>query len=296
MNESLRSSVERVVSGAIGSRIEITSTRPVSGGCINDCWFVTCADEQRFFVKSNPSSPVGMFIAEAAGLAAIRATKTIAVPETVALNASDSDHAFLVLELIATSTRADNFDETFGQQLAELHRVGGQHQFGFATDNFLGSARQLNQWTEHWVDFWRTQRLEFQLNWALQQGYSNRELDRSVNRLLVRLDEIIGGPDVTPSLVHGDLWSGNYLAGSSGEPVLIDPATYFGSREAEFGMTTLFGGFPPRFYDAYNEAWPLDDGWQDRVAVYRLYHLLNHLNLFGTGYLADCIELSKRFC
>ena len=161
-------------------------------------------------------------------------------------------------------------------------------------DNHIGSSIQVNRWTTNWVEFWAQHRLGFQLSLAQRNGYVTTEFSKRCNRIISRLDTILK-TDAEPCLIHGDLWSGNFMVARDGEPVLIDPAAYFGSREAEFGMTTLFGGFGSKFYDAYNECWPLSDGWQERVDVYRLYHLMNHLNLFGHGYYAGCIEILKKF-
>jgi fructosamine-3-kinase len=277
----------------------IVQVTPVSGGCINRTEWVTLSDGSRYFVKSNPAAPARMFEAEAGGLSAIAGTQAIRVPQIVKVGQSNADHqnpdqSFLILEAIKSGPRPKNFSETFGHQLAELHRRGTRNEFGFSTDNFLGSTPQSNAPTENWAEFWWIRRLEFQLKLAVDNGFGEA-LTRYRNRLATTVENRIGPVNEPPALIHGDLWSGNYLIDTLGAPVLIDPAVYYAHRECEFGMTTLFGGLNQSFYDAYDQAWPLPDGWQDRVELYRLYHLLNHLNLFGATYLASCLEIIKQY-
>ena len=275
------------------TNIRITSSRNVAGGCISQTEIVTLADGRKFFVKSNELT-AELFPAESKGLAAIESTQVIRVPQVIGVGKSKSGVGFLVLESIETGRPGNEFESQFGRAMAKMHLHGRNDRFGFNSDNHIGSSIQLNHWMANWVEFWAINRLGYQLSLASENGYATPEFTRRCDLIIARLDTLIG-TDEKPSLIHGDLWSGNFMVSSDGEPVLIDPAVYFGSREAEFGMTTLFGGFGSRFYDAYAACWPLPNGWQERVEVYRLYHLMNHLNLFGPGYLSQCMEILKKY-
>ena len=281
----------------------IARISPVSGGCINQAFRITLQDSREFFVKTNSlnaSSAAdlsGMFEAEAAGLNALRTTNTFFVPDVVAVSQSEHD-AFLVLEWVISGRRSPDFSEQLGRRLAALHRFDIRESdsiaFGFEGDNFLGSSNQPNQWNESWIAFWRQHRLGHQLQLASTQSFVDSRLLTLGQNLINRLDRVLVGPE-SASLLHGDLWSGNVMSGAEGEPILVDPACYLGHREAEFGMITLFGGFDEEFYAAYNEVWPLEDGYEERVEIYRLYHLLNHLNLFGSSYQTACLEILQKF-
>lgn len=270
-----------------------------SGGCINEAAIVQTDQQTSWFVKFNSDAPDRMFPAEAQGLQTLAATNTIRVPEVITLGMLSSGQAFLVLEAIPLGAqarvRSTEFYETFGRNLADLHRQGSNLRFGFEADNWLGSSVQLNPWIADWNEFWITARLTPQLKMARDKGFSNRKLDQLGNRLLDRIDKILETDAEPPALIHGDLWSGNLLADETGQPVIFDPACYYAHREAEFGMTKLFGGFPAEFYDAYQETCPLAEGWEMRVDIYTLYHLLNHLNLFGGSYLSGCVEILERY-
>lgn len=299
--ETLNRSIEALITTATGSPGRITSRRGVGGGCIHDSALVELDDGRRFFVKSNTDPLPGIFEREREGLEALRATATLRIPEALGVGEeNDGAPPFLVLEAIETGSRGKGFMERLGRGLAALHHASRAttgpdgETFGFGHDNYIGATPQPNGWCHSWVDFWRRHRLGFQLTLARRQGRSDRQLDRLGDRLLDRLDTLIAEPDEPAALLHGDLWGGNYLCDSEGEPVLIDPAAYYGRREAELAMTRLFGGFDQRFYAAYEEAWPLAPGSEDRLAIYELYHLLNHLNLFGSGYLGGCLSRLRR--
>ena len=291
----LHQSVERLIEKESGTHSRIISSASVSGGCINATEIVTLDDQRRFFVKSQSDS-LEPFMAEAAGLAAIRSANAIRVPNLIGVGQTEFGDGFLVLEAIESGQSPAGFFENFGAALALMHQRGSSDRFGFDHDNYLGRSFQPNGWTKNWVEFWAEHRLGFQLKLAHQNGYTTPDLTRLVESLINRLGDFIGATDAGGgSLVHGDLWSGNFLVSAEGDPVLIDPAVYYGSREVEFGMTTLFGGFDSGFYDAYNEAWQLPDGWEERVEIYKLYHLMNHLNLFGNSYLGGCLEVLAKF-
>ena len=178
-------------------------------------------------------------------------------------------------------------------QLAKLHRQSRGHEIGWHRDNFLGAAPQPNARCDRWAEFVALHRMGHQLRWAINQGHSDELLTRDVNVIIQRMDDLLDGRADETSLLHGDLWSGNYLCDDMGRPVIIDPAVYRGCREAEFGMLKLFGSCPPEFYHAYQTAWPMPEGWERRTDIYVLYHLLNHLNLFGSGYLSQCRSLAS---
>lgn len=248
-------------------------------------------DEQAsVFVKTSHRD---VFASEAAGLDALQQTNAIRVAEVLAVGKYAGKYV-LVLEAIESQAPTGDFFELFARKLVALHRHGSR-RFGFDGDNFLGQTFQPNPMTDDWVKFWSESRLGYQLKLAEANNYGGSELQRLGGDLLNRLDSLIGNSNEKPALIHGDLWSGNWLCDANNQPALIDPAAYFANREAEFGMTTLFGGLPEQFYEAYDEAWPMEQGWRERVSVYRLYHLLNHLNLFGRSYLADCLEILRRF-
>ncbi len=299
MDDALRAAVEELIRRETGEAARVTGSRPVSGGCIHRAEIVALEDGDSYFVKSSPAPPPGIFEREAEGLAALAATGTLRVPRP--LGTGTAPLPFLVMEAIDTGPRRAGFAATFGRRFASLHRFNSADagdsvaRFGFACDNHIGATPQPNPWTEDWCDFFRRHRLGHQLDLARENGVSDPTLDRLGDRLLERLEGLIGEPDEPPCLLHGDLWGGNYMVDDAGEPVLIDPAAYYGRREADLAMTHLFGGFDRRFYAAYEEVWPLAPGAGDRLEIYKLYHLLNHLNLFGRGYRDGCVSILKRF-
>jgi fructosamine-3-kinase len=236
-----------------------------------------------------------MLEAEADGLRALSATKTIRVPQVAAQIAS-KDTAILVLEWLDISGACNG--AALGEALAALHRARPPRgprgeRFGWTRDNWIGGTPQHNCWTDDWCAFFRDQRLAPQLMLAAQQGFGGN-LQRDGERLLAALASILENRDPEPSLLHGDLWSGNAAMLASGEAVIFDPAAYVGDREADLAMTTLFGGFDADFYEAYCDVWPLDAGYEIRRDAYNLYHVLNHLNLFGSGYLMQAERMLAR--
>lgn len=266
---------------ALGSGV--TGVRPVSGGDINQAYAVALADGRELFVKTNARSPRGMFAAEARGLAWLAEARALPVPAVVAVSGADeSGPAYLVLELVRPGRVARDFDETLGRGLAALHRAGASG-FGWEADNFIGRLPQENAPAATWAEFYRTRRLEPQLRMAAAAGLATAGMRRGFDRLFAALGALVG-PEEPPSRLHGDLWGGNLMCDDGGAPCLIDPAVYGGHREVDLAMMRLFGGFGGRVFDAYEEAWPLADGAEERVALYQLYPLMVHVNLFGGGY------------
>lgn len=249
-------------------------------------------------MKTNKKENSSLFTAEAAGLDAIAQTKTIGTPQILGAGTDEErgGFSFLLLEFISGKSRNKNYWEDFARQLSEMHRAetaglvsGGK--YGFRCDNYIGMHSQVNTGYESWTGFFRDCRLEPQFRDAAR--YFDKEELRRITRLLDRIDKILVEPEY-PSLLHGDLWGGNVIAGNDGAAWLIDPAVYVGHAEADLAMTELFGGFPPVFYDAYKEAAPLQPGYERRRDVYNLYHLLNHLNLFGRMYLPEVRHIISR--
>lgn len=265
-----------------GEKVPRPVVRPVGGGCINRAVVLDGA-RQRYFVKYNDPSRLEMFAAETEGLNALHATGTVRVPRPVCWWA-DAAAAFLVLEYVELAATSPAAEAELGRQLAALHRTP-QPRFGWHRNNTIGSTPQINSYTARWPEFFRDARLGFQLRLAAERGYPAL-LDKG-EQLLACMEKFFEDHDPQPSLLHGDLWSGNVGATTAGEPVIFDPAVYVGDREADLAMTELFGPFSPEFYDAYTERWPLAHGYRTRRTLYNLYHVLNHLNLFGRGYLAQ---------
>lgn len=262
---------------------------PLGGGCINRAWRIEGHNGARYFVKLNDARRLPMFGAESVGLAAIAATHTVRVPQPVACGAC-GEHAFLALEFLDLSGSGN--ERLLGGQLAALHRCTSA-QFGFSQDNTIGETPQKNDWLSCWVTFWRERRLGFQLELAARNGYGGK-LQEMGRRLAERLPEFFDGYSPLPSLLHGDLWGGNHAFSAGGTPFIFDPAPYYGDRETDLAMTELFGGFGPEFYAAYRAAWPLDKGYAARRELYNLYHILNHANLFGGGYVRQAEDMMRR--
>jgi len=259
---------------------------PVSGGDISAAWHLT-TDDGDYFIKTGPPSSAGLFAAEAAGLATIAASNTIRTPAVVADGLTETT-AYLVLEWLSLERGNPAVERRLGERLAAMHRVT-KPRFGWHRDNTIGLTPQDNQWSEDWIEFFGTQRLGVQLRLAASNGFGG-ELQVEGAKLLKRLPVYFNSDEPTASLLHGDLWAGNW-ARSGDHPVLFDPAVYYGDRETDLAMTRLFGGFGPAFYLAYEASWPLGDGYRERQHLYQLYHVLNHLNLFGSAYLAQAMQL-----
>lgn len=281
-----------------GEGTKIEKANRISGGDINEAYGLVLTGGKRIFMKSNTKDNASLFIAEAEGLNAIYQTKSIGTPRILGLG-TDEDrggYSFLLLEFIFGKSRGTDYWEDFARQLADMHRAStigltASGKYGFEGDNYIGRRRQINVGYESWTAFFRDCRLEPQFRDA--ERYFEREDWKRIDRMLDHLDEILVEPEY-PSLLHGDLWGGNVITGNDGRAWLIDPAVYVGHAEADLAMTELFGGFPRTFYDAYQEVAPLHPGYEYRRDIYNLYHLLNHLNMFGRMYLAEVKSIVRR--
>ena len=275
--------IELAIREAEGAPFSIESRAAIGGGCINECHVIR-GGEHAYFVKTNAPGRAEMFAAEAAGLDEIGRTRTVRVPQPVCHGASPTA-SWIVLELLELQSPDDRGMRALGRNLAGLHRVTAKY-YGWQRDNTIGSTPQTNTASADWIAFWREQRLGKQLDLAAAKGRGGRLLERG-RRLMEKLPVLFAGHVPAPSLLHGDLWSGNAGMTASGEPVIYDPAVYYGDREADLAMTELFGGFPQSFYASYHAELPLDAGYATRKHLYNLYHVLNHLNLFGGSYGAQ---------
>jgi fructosamine-3-kinase len=266
------------ITQATGQEFQIRDRRAVSGGCINQATAVT--DGQRtYFVKVNQAAQLAMFEAEALGLQQIDKTGTIRVPRPICWGI-DSGSAYLVLEWLDLGRGNAQAWAEMGRQLAAMHQVTSEKGFGWEQNNTIGSTPQINSWLTDWAEFFAEHRISYQIRLAKRRGGSFPQHDD----LLPKIFQLLADHHPQPALVHGDLWSGNAAVTQTGEPVLLDPAVYFGDREVDVAMTELFGGFPADFYRGYNQTLPLDPGYKQRKTLYNLYHILNHFNLFGGSY------------
>jgi fructosamine-3-kinase len=294
------------ISETTGETFFLDNRHSVSGGCINQGYSMS-SSSRAYFAKINQASQIAMFEAEALGLQQMRATQTIRVPEPICWG-TEGNSAYIVLEWLDLGSRGgERAWEEMGRKLAAMHkstppnppllRGGGEPNssllrgfFGWDINNTIGSTVQINNWTANWAEFWAEHRIGYQLQLAKRRGGNFPQGER----LLEMIPELLAGYEPQPSLVHGDLWGGNAGVTSAGEPVIFDPATYFGDREVDLAMTELFGGFPALFYRGYNQVWSLDGGYERRKSLYNLYHILNHFNLFGGSYESQANQMIKR--
>ena len=278
------------ISASTGIPFAVKKIAAVGGGCINENYCIE-SNGQSFFVKLNSAGNLPMFEAEAAGLQEIYNSRTLRVPVPVCWEKNEAN-AWLVLEYLEMGSTGRSGAMSLGQGLAAMHRFSSG-KFGWVRDNTIGTTPQVNKFSSDWIQFWREHRLGYQLRLAQANGYTGK-LQALGEQLMAELAVFFPGSPPVPSLLHGDLWSGNYAFDSAGQPVLFDPAVYYGDREADLAMTELFGGFPATFYAAYREVYPLDPGYATRKTLYNLYHILNHLNLFGGRYLSQVEQMMSK--
>lgn len=280
--------IEAEISFALGELFTIRDHQSIGGGCINECWKIS-GERTQLFIKTNTLDKQDMFAAEAAGLETLGATQTVRVPRPLCSGAGEG-RSYLVMEYIPVQPLKNA--ARFGEQLAAMHSQT-QQRFGWHRDNTIGATPQPNGWSTDWVEFWQQKRLGFQLKLAAENGASRRLIDRGelLNDWLPRL---FSGYLPKASPLHGDLWSGNWGSDEWDNPVIFDPATYFGDHETELAMMELFGGPGREFHAAYEAVLPLDKGYTLRRHLYNLYHTLNHFNLFGGGYQGQSERLIDR--
>ncbi len=280
--------VSEQISAANGKAFNAHQQQAMGGGCINQAQLISDGNQQ-YFIKTNKRSLLSMFTSEAQALTEIAATQTVRVPQVIVAG-EYAQQSFLVLENLQLGGRCNM--AMLGQQLAAMHKVT-RPQFGWHQENVIGSTQQINTPMNNWVLFWQQHRLGFQLSLAEKNAYGG-ELQKQGERLLADMAVLFKNYHPQASLLHGDLWGGNAAGLMDGSPVIFDPALYFGDREADIAMTELFGGFSSDFYAAYKEAWPLDNGYQVRKTFYNIYHIINHLNLFGEGYYSQAVNMINR--
>jgi protein-ribulosamine 3-kinase len=280
-------SVEQALQAALGVWVQRRTVR-TSGAAVHAAYDTGVG---RVFVKSGPPSTRSMFDGEAAGLKALAQTRTLRTPRVLALGAFEGG-AFVALEWIELGRATRSSEAVLGEHLAWQHRTT-QAEFGWSRNNTVGPTPQVNTPSPDWVAFLREQRLRYQLELALEHGGEGALYDQG-QRLCESLGCFFSDYHPVPSLLHGDLWAGNWGTDTDGMPVVFDPAVYFGDREADIAMTRLFGGFGPAFYAAYQSTWPLDPGAETRSTLYNLYHVLNHFNLFGGAYRSQAQDMIER--
>ncbi len=261
---------------------------PIGGGCISQTFCIQ-DHERNYFIKLNKAENSTMFEAEAAGLEEILNSASLRVPRPLCCG-NDYSHAWLVLEFIDLQHRGSA--TALGIGLANMHRHT-METFGWTRDNTIGSTSQKNIPDDDWISFWQQYRLGYQLKLARKNGHTG-SLQSLGERLLSEFHHFFTDTPPLPSLLHGDLWGGNYAFDQDGQPIIFDPAVYYGDREADLAMTELFGGFPADFYAAYRDTWPVEAGYATRKQLYNLYHILNHLNLFGPQYLSQAETIMKK--
>ena len=278
---AIEKEIKSILISKKGDGITIMDMQPVSGGCINNATKII-TNYGNFFLKWNINASEKMFDTEVKGLELLRKSKTIYIPQIIAY-----DHNYLMMEFIEKESPSNILWEEFGRDLSELHKVSNIN-FGLDHNNFIGSLPQDNKQQLSWSDFFINQRIIPQLS----MGDFSPDFIRDFDKLFLKIDALF--PEEPSSLLHGDLWNGNFIF-LNNKTALIDPAVYFGSREMDIAMSKLFGGFHDQFYSSYNENYPLSEGWQERIDICNLYPLLVHVNLFGGGYYSQVKTILNRF-
>jgi protein-ribulosamine 3-kinase len=289
--EEISDSLVSFFAESLHKELDIQFCNRLSGGSINSVYQLI-SNEGNFCLKYNDSASFpDMFEKEARGLELLRNAGEIRIPRVVTFRKTEH-YSFLLVEYIDAGPRREDFFTDFGHSLALLHQHYGE-SFGLNHDNYMGSLAQFNAFHSEWSTFFKEERLEKQVNLAVSQGYFQSSDLAHFQKLYRQLGSIC--PTTKPSLIHGDLWCGNFIVSDEGKACLIDPAVHYGHRETDIAMSTLFGGFDTEFYDAYNEVLPMENGWKDRMEIYNLYPLLVHLNLFGAGYLGMITRIIRKF-
>ncbi len=292
-NITVESDVEKLLSKELNTEVKIESSGSLGGGCINHASKIK-TNVGEFFLKWNANCAADIFEREAESLNELRKASQgeLAIPKVFASKMVDETPGFLVQEYLPTRYSQSSDDEKLGKGLAIIHKYSSD-KHGFYNDNYCGATQQNNNWNKSWPEFFRNNRLRFLLVLIQQERPLPGNEVQMYEKLLDKLSILIPD-DSTPVLIHGDLWSGNYIVTEKG-PALIDPASYYADREMEFAIMTMFGGFSQRFYDAYNSVNPLPSDWRDRNNLYQLYHVLNHYYLFGGGYQSQAYQIARYY-
>jgi len=276
-----------------GNKLTASAVQGVAGGSMSRTGAIELSDGRKVFIKQNGASSRGLLGAEARGLDVLGSASGPRVPEPYALYEGPRE-SYLLMEYIESGGQGSGFWDRFGSEMAELHRTARGESYGLPSDNFIGATPQPNAPSASWIEFFADRRLRFQIELAEKNGRADLEMRTGVEQIISRLADLLPEPE-HPALLHGDFWGGNFLCDTDGAPVIMDPAVYYGHREADLAMAECFGGFSPRFFSAYNEAYPLTPGYRERVDLYNLYHMLNHLNLFGSGYAGSVRGIIRRY-
>ena len=276
---------------ATGKRLSVENIKSQGGGCINNAVTVE-TNGGFFFIKYNERTPADMFEKEFRGLSVLHETGFISIPEPLGFGDIDGK-GYIVMTGIQSAPPIKNFWTDFGAKLAALHRNFSNDRYGLDHNNYIGRLPQVNDWLDNWIDFFIRNRIEVQLKMAVDNHLVDEGLSVKFPVFYKKLPDLL--PVERPCLLHGDLWSGNFMTGHDGKAVLIDPAIYYGHREAELSFTQMFGGFDDEFYRSYEETWPLEKGFDSRVDIYNLYPTLVHLNLFGPMYLGGVKRVIEKY-
>ena len=284
----MKDEINYLIEPIYGAKIETFFA--ISGGSINQTQVLNLTNGQRVFFKQNSNPPTDFFLAETLGLKLLNQAKSgLKIPKPIAVQ-SGSRPTFFLLEYIESSTEDENFAERLARSLAELHLMSQDH-YGLDHDNYIGSTPQKNALEKDGIVFFREQRIDFQRQLARQLGLLPVSIDKKLDLICDDLGNFLNISGEKPALLHGDLWSGNYFQDSEGKPCVFDPAVYYGLREADLAMTELFGRLPQKLYDVYQEVFPMNPGYEERKDLFNLYHLLNHLNIFGSFYLSSVQQI-----
>jgi len=279
------------ISHSLNQPFQIQDKKSVGGGCINSAYQITgtAPESRQYFIKINNEDLETMFQTEFDSLNELSQNHAMRIPKAICFGRAEGK-SYLVLEYIAMCSHGDQ--AKLGAALAQQHKISAS-QYGWYQNNVIGSTAQSNRQHVNWQTFWREERLLPQINMLYTKGYTSI-LKPFVQPLLNYSEKLLNNHQPGAAMLHGDLWSGNYAFDQQGEPIIFDPAFYYGDREADLAMTELFGGFSREFYQAYNDIWPLEKAYKQRKTLYNLYHILNHANLFGSSYLNQAISMMQR--
>ena len=283
--------LESILQKHVGSDARLLSTSFESGGCINNTLRLNTRSGN-YFIKWQVGIPSDMFEKEAEGLRRLEKAGNLRIPHVIASGVEDGKH-YLLMEFIETTSSGQTDWEDFGRSLALLHRENSSSQYGFDHDNYIGKLPQTNSWMSSWIDFFNEHRLEYQLKLAMENRLVTTDFVSRYRKFYGQLESLL--PVDQPALLHGDLWSGNFMTALDSKACLIDPATYYGHREIELSFTQMFGGFANAFYRSYEDTYPLEPGFSERVPIYNMYPHMVHVNLFGASYLGGVIQVLDRY-